>query len=287
MRWGIPQTPDRLAFWVLGGLIACSAGEPRRTRRLVLEWLPFAALLLIYDFLRGYADQLDTRAHVLPQIWVGRVLGGGSLPTVWLQRHLWHGPDHLRWYDYASWAVYASYFFVTPILAAALWLRAPHQFRRYSASIAVLVGSALATYALAPAVPPWLASRDGLIPHTTRLVDPIAAHVPFVDFEPLFEHGQAWSNDVAAIPSLHAALTLLAALFLGAVTRRKLVRVLLALYPLAMAFALVYTGEHYTLDVLLGWLYAGTAFGLVVCVEAKWKRPRRAAGTSGAARSGA
>ena len=27
-----------------------------------------------------------------------------------------------------------------------------------------------------------------------------------------------------------------------------------------MAFALVYTGEHYVIDVLLGWLYASTIF---------------------------
>jgi membrane-associated phospholipid phosphatase len=27
-----------------------------------------------------------------------------------------------------------------------------------------------------------------------------------------------------------------------------------------MAFALVYTGEHFVIDVLLGWLYAGAVF---------------------------
>ena len=37
-------------------------------------------------------------------------------------------------------------------------------------------------------------------------------------------------------------------------------RWLLPLYPLAMAFALVYTGEHFVIDVLLGWLYATVVF---------------------------
>ena len=32
-------------------------------------------------------------------------------------------------------------------------------------------------------------------------------------------------------------------------------RPLLIAYPLAMAFTVVYTGEHYVVDVLLGWLY--------------------------------
>ena len=35
---------------------------------------------------------------------------------------------------------------------------------------------------------------------------------------------------------------------------------MLPLYPLAMAFTLVYTGEHFVIDVLLGWLYASTIF---------------------------
>jgi hypothetical protein len=42
------------------------------------------------------------------------------VPVVWLQRHLWHGGAHLRWYDYASFAVYVSHFFLTPLIAATL-----------------------------------------------------------------------------------------------------------------------------------------------------------------------
>jgi membrane-associated phospholipid phosphatase len=32
-------------------------------------------------------------------------------------------------------------------------------------------------------------------------------------------------------------------------------RPLVAAYPLAMAFSLVYAGEHYFSDILLGWIY--------------------------------
>ena len=40
-------------------------------------------------------------------------------------------------------------------------------------------------------------------------------------------------------------------------------RPLLALYPLAMAFALVYTAEHYVFDILLGWAYTLVAVWVV------------------------
>jgi membrane-associated phospholipid phosphatase len=61
------------------------------------------------------------------------------------------------------------------------------------------------------------------------------------------------------MPSLHAAYALLIALFLWRLVSRPW-RVGLVAYPLAMAFALVYTGEHYVSDVLVGWLYAVAAF---------------------------
>jgi 4-hydroxybenzoate polyprenyltransferase len=40
-------------------------------------------------------------------------------------------------------------------------------------------------------------------------------------------------------------------------------RVLLALYPLAMTYALTYTAEHYVVDILLGWVYTLIAFWAV------------------------
>ena len=50
-------------------------------------------------------------------------------------------------------------------------------------------------------------------------------------------------------------------------------RPLLALYPPAMAFALVYTAEHYLVDILLGWAYTLVAIWVVGRVAAySWGR---------------
>ena len=37
---------------------------------------------------------------------------------------------------------------------------------------------------------------------------------------------------------------------------------LLVAYPIAMAFTLVYTGEHFVIDILMGWLYAAVTFSI-------------------------
>jgi membrane-associated phospholipid phosphatase len=57
-------------------------------------------------------------------------------------------------------------------------------------------------------------------------------------------------NPVAAMPSLHQAITFM--LFWFARHHSRWLAALALLYSLAMAFALVYTGEHYVIDILVG-----------------------------------
>jgi membrane-associated phospholipid phosphatase len=261
-QFRFPASADRLLLWLSLGMISWSLFDRQRARRLALEWLPFVALILAYDLLRGRADHLFG-AHALPQIWISEHLGHGTVPVVWLQQHLWHGATDLRWYDYACFAVYLSHFLVTPLLAGLIWLRAPHLFRRYGAMVLTLAFLGVTTYTLFPGVPPWLASNDHLLPPVARIIPAVSTHIGFLDYGAVFEQGNRYVNEVAAVPSLHAAYALLAALVLASLTRRRLARAALMLYPLAMGFALLYTGEHYTIDIVLGWLYALAVFRLV------------------------
>ena len=68
-----------------------------------------------------------------PQLDAEELLFVGTVPTVWLQEHLWHGSFDLRWYDYAAWLVYVSYFLATYLVAGVLWFFAREPFRRYVA----------------------------------------------------------------------------------------------------------------------------------------------------------
>ena len=80
-----------------------------------------------------------------------------------------------------------------------------------------------------------------------------------------------FANPVAAIPSLHAAYPMLLALFFWRGAGRW--RWLLAAYPLAMGFTLVYAGEHYVIDVVLGWAYAVVVFVAVSAAYRWWRTP--------------
>ena len=71
----------------------------------------------------------------------------------------------------------------------------------------------------------------------------------------IWQRGSTFANEVAAIPSLHTAYPVL---FLCFFWSRGGWRPDCSAAPtrVAMSLTLVYTGEHYVADVILGWLYA-------------------------------
>ena len=260
---GVPTSHDLVFFWFALGIIAFSVTDVRqRTSRLVIEWSPFIGVLFIYDRLRGYADGLLFHAREVPQIKVEEALFGKPIPTVWLQAHLWHGASDLRWWDYATWFIYLTHFFATLIVAAILWRWAHDRFVRFATMVCVLALAGFVTYVLYPAAPPWLAARHGSIGRANRTIAIVWHHVPIAHFGSLFEKGQSYANNVAAMPSLHAGYALLIVLYLWRLVPRW-TRPLLALYPPAMAFSLVYSGEHYVVDCIAGWVYAVGTFAVV------------------------
>jgi hypothetical protein len=89
----------------------------------------------------------------------------------------------------------------------------------------------------------------------------------------LVNSGQASVNLVAAIPSLHAALTAMISVFLWRRVKARW-RPLLVAYPLAMAFVLVYSAEHFVIDILLGWALAAMVPLALGLFDRWWSRRR-------------
>ncbi|OBB03348.1 hypothetical protein A5662_12110 [Mycobacteriaceae bacterium 1482268.1] len=86
-------------------------------------------------------------------------------------------------------------------------------------------------------------------------------------------------NLVAAIPSLHAAMTAAIAAFLWKKVHRGW-QPFLAAYVVIMAFTLVYTAEHYVIDILLGWALAAVAVVVANYIEARRDKPDVAEGAT-------
>jgi membrane-associated phospholipid phosphatase len=276
--FGVPTGRGVIAAIAITGLlVACVGRGWRQCRQVAVDWLPFTAVLLTYDQTRGLANKLGIPLHEHDILRAEAWTFGGVEPTVWLQHHLYN-PSHVYWYDAALTLVYTSHFVATPALAAVLWLRDRVSWLRFVSRIVLLSVAGLVTYVVFPEAPPWMAARDGLSAPVERLSARGWIWLHAGNLKTLLERGQdAGSNPVAAMPSLHFAFAVLIALFIGHRTRSRW-RWLLAAYPLAMGFALVYLGEHWVLDLAAGLAYALAAHLAMFRIEAWWVRRRAMAG---------
>lgn len=248
----VSWAPDSLFLVMLGGFTLLGIGL-----RFLLNFGPFIGLLMSYDGLRGYADVLNKNVHFSEMINFDRWLTG-VIPPNWLQQHLYHGS--LQWYDYYFYFLYMMHFTAPILFAAVIWRTRSNQYWRYVLSFVVLSYLGFLTYVIFPAAPPWMAAAQGLIDPIHRLGGDIWAQMGVHDFPTLY--AKFAPNQVAAVPSLHAAYPVLAWLFVRRLYGNRAAAVF-AIYPLSMAFGVVYLGEHYLFDVLLGAAFAVGAYWAV------------------------
>jgi membrane-associated phospholipid phosphatase len=249
-------TPDYLIPPLL--LLAIALG---RGWSFLLDWGPFLLLVLSWQATAGIAKNLGAPVHFFGPIDADIWLFRGRLPTFELQQRL-YTPGEIRWYDWVATVQHALHFVLPVAVGLVIWLRSRRTYWRYLASVLLLFYLGFAGYALYPAAPPWLAASHDFVPPVERIAIETLAQLPAA--APIgFAYKHFSPNEVAAMPSLHAALPMLLALVLIRVYGWKLLPVVL--YPLLMGYNLVYLGEHYVVDALVGYALAFLAY-LVVWV---------------------
>ncbi|MHB1534047.1 MAG: phosphatase PAP2 family protein [Acidimicrobiales bacterium] len=271
---GVPYTTDDVLLWLFAALAAFSLGDLRRSGpRLIRDWLPLLGVLVVYNLLRGYASTSPWAPHDSFQLAADRLLGGGVTLTHRLQGWLWD-PNHPHWWDDAALIVYLSHFVTSFVIAAVLWRRDHPRFCRYMTMYLLLTFAGFVTFVFYPANPPWLAGYEGHMAAVGRLVPQIFDGLHLHLAAAIFLKGSSFVNNVAAMPSLHGAYPFLILLTFWRGAGRPL-RVLLVAYPLAMAFVLVYGGEHFVVDVVAGWIYATVAWAAGNGIFDWWEHRQR------------
>ena len=257
-QYGLPVDRIAVVSWLLGALVCGNFGKPLREQRaMVRDWAILVALLFAYEYSRGIADQLGTRVHMTAIRDIDRFLFFGNDPNVWVQNHF-NISRKVSWYELPLAVVYMTHFVFPVAIAVILWLRNRHQWERYMRRFALLLGSGVATYILFPVAPPWMAARDGYMGDIARITARGWRSMGLSTVSKVFDRGKEITNPVAALPSLHAAFSLLVVVFFFKWMSTPW-RIFSLILPLSMAFALLYFGEHYVTDILLGWIYVGAA----------------------------
>jgi membrane-associated phospholipid phosphatase len=269
---GIPNDTVQVFLWLWLGTIAWHVSAPPRHHLSFLRdwWLPVAGLV-IYFYSRGLTDELGLPVHVSMPIRVDEWIGGGRTPTERLQE-AWCGTPCLkdsqpRWYDVLLTTVYATHFVTGLTIAAVLWVRNRAEWIKWMRRYLAISFGALGIYIAYPMAPPWMASERGsLHADVVRITGRGWHDVGLGRFDLVL---QGVGNPVAAMPSLHAGITFLVAIY-GIQRLRSSWRWLLLLYPMLMCTALVYYAEHYVVDVVAGALLAV----LVLAGCQRWERSR-------------
>lgn len=238
--------------WGLFATLAILIVPAGRARSFAASFGPYAAVWFIFTFLRSFADetrwaqQINTKASEIE-----RWIFNGELPTIQLQARF-YDPDNLHWWDFYLTFVHWSYFVIPHAVAAYFWLRHPSRFLQYLRAMTMTLTLGLILYFAMPSNPPWMAPESvntPIAPTVLRIMEPIALELG----GGLYEAGYrvvGESNPIAAMPSIHMAITFLlvpASYYYG-----RIWQVLAWIYAFSMGLALVYLGEHYIIDVVVG-----------------------------------
>lgn len=130
--------------------------------------------------------------------------------------------------------------------------------------------AAVIVYAALPTGAPWYAAQHGLISPIDRPVGRGWVTIGLHTAPALLQRGRQFVNPHAALPSLYAGYSFLFALFVFGLLGRGRWRLLVFSYPVAMAFVLIYGGEHFVVDILAGWALAGASSSLCRRVRRWW-----------------
>jgi membrane-associated phospholipid phosphatase len=248
---GAYMSPD--LFVILALVIAVVLG---RTRLFLRDWLPFAAIFLGWESMRGLADELGAAVHSDDVIAIERFFFFGRVPSEELQA-AFHVAGSINLLDLATTFLYVAHFALPLAVAFAFWVLERTLFYKYLLALMLMSFAAFVCYLLIPVAPPRFAGAFG---ETLAVTDIARDTFTQLHFAPVttWLYGNISGNPVAAFPSLHSAYPLLAYLF----ARKRWPRgslVLLA-WSAAIWFAVVYLGHHYVIDVVAGILFAIGAY---------------------------
>ncbi len=132
---------------------------------------------------------------------------------------------------------------VTVVILVWLWRCRPASYDPARTALLVTAGAGLIGYSLFPLAPPRM---------MPGFLDAMRMYAGYGWWTPPVEHGDPWTNEFAAMPSLHVAFAIWAGWAVWTNTRDPVARGLAVLYPACITGVVVGTANHYVLDVVAG-----------------------------------
>ena len=229
------------------------------------DWGILVAYLVAMAFfiqLRDAADETGLRAltdYVLDwELW----MFAGITPSAWLQARIGGASTDPGFPAVFAAIVHWTWFVFPHAAVLGTWLFVRRMAWRVTIIVALTFYLGVLLYFTVPTAPPWMAADQGLVDGVVRGMNAVGPALLGVEFYNWAFEAMAEPNPTAAMPSLHFAASFVV-VGVGIVLRSaKVIGVALA-YCAALAFSLVYLGEHYVVDIIAGAAVALIAFSAV------------------------
>lgn len=258
---GGSPTPWLLALLAAAGFFALGKAHPH-----LWDALPFATVAVMFWALSSLSNVASQHAHESDVISLDKTITGGVVLPQWLQAHIGTTGPFL-FLGLALTFLYMLHF-VTPVLTGAwLWWRHRTAFSTFVAAYILAMAVGFVIYMAFPTVPPWLASQHGDLGPIQRTVVSTLQHIGLGG---LYSGGDPEPN--GSMPSLHVTVPLIVALGLMNASRWSRKSWLWLLYPATLSFGVIYLGEHYLVDDIVGILLALVCFATTLKVHSWWER---------------
>jgi hypothetical protein len=233
-------------------LALCVLIPRTRARDAAVCGLQMWAYVATYKMPNDDPEALERRVKVAYPVRADRFIGGGTTPTLRLQRLLGLPGRFHGWEKALVWSHWLWFAFPHGTVAYLL-LRHPDRFARGAAQIYATFDLGLIGYWAVPTAPPWYAAREGLLddgitPELRRMMVEYGEEFWGSGWGPLY--GLLGGNPLAAMPSLHFATSAMAAHQLA--ETGPVAGLVGWLYTATLGVALVYLGEHYVVDLAAG-----------------------------------
>ncbi len=251
----------------------CVAVRRSRARDVAVCGLQMWAYLAAYKTPHDDETAQAQRVYIDYPIDIDRALGLGKLPTLRLQRALArldpsNGEPRWRTLDKVLVWTHWAWFMVPHGSLAYILIRHPERFPRAAVMTYAVFDIGASVYWLAPTAPPWYAAtvagredHGAGAEHVRRMMVEYGEHFWRDGWGPLYS--VLGGNPLAAMPSLHFATSVMAALLLA--EAGPVAGALGGAYAMVLGFALVYLGEHYAVDLFAGVALTGAVRRLGPC----------------------
>jgi len=224
-----------------------------RAHDFIHSWLPFIGLFLLYEFLRGFADDISPFKDIT-LFWVNNfeITLFGKLPTKILQDAFAQNFVLVN----TSLFFYTLFFYYSFFVGFVFWLKAPDKFGEYFKRFLLVSFAGLLLFFFIPTAPPWYVDAIEELGIERLIYNGwIMRQFSSLSLYQYFIYG----NAVAALPSLHSAWPMFTSLYLIKTLKTKL-RFLFLVIPLMIGFSVVLAAEHYVIDVVVAFLLAYIVF---------------------------